>query len=101
MAKGKGASSSERRLRQEFIARHGREPGPDDPPLPGLPHPEHLEAMIVEGMKAAGLGPALVYAFEKAGLLVTQQNQHLIPDADLARWQAAIEEFEARHRGRD
>jgi len=69
--------------------------------LPELPHPEHLEAMIVEGMKAAGLGPAFVYAFEKTGLLVTRQNQHLIPDADLARWQAAIEEFEARHPERD
>jgi hypothetical protein len=69
--------------------------------LPELPHPEHLEAMIVEGMKAAGLDPALVYAFEKTGLLVTQPNQQRIPDADLARWQAAIEEFEARHRGGD
>jgi hypothetical protein len=88
-------------LRQEFIAKHGGEPGQDDPLFPDLPHPEHLEAMIVEDMKAAGLDPAFVYAFEKTGLLVTQQNQHLIPDADLAQWQAAIEEFEAKHRERD
>ena len=88
-------------LREEFIAKHGREPGPDDPVFPDLPHPEHLEAMIVEDMKAAGLDPAFVYAFEKTGLLVTGQNQHLIPDADLAQWEAAIEEFEAKHRKRD
>ena len=69
--------------------------------MPELPHPEHLEAMIVEGMKAAGLDPALVYAFEKTGLLVTGQNRHLIPDADLAGWDAATEEFEAKHRKRD
>jgi hypothetical protein len=88
------------RLRQEFIARHGREPGPDDPLFPDLPHPERLEALIVEGMKAAGLDPALVYAFEKTGLLVTGQNRHLIPDADLAQGEAATEEYEARHRER-
>jgi SEC-C motif len=29
-------------LRQAFIAKHGREPGPDDPLFPDLPHPEHL-----------------------------------------------------------
>ena len=53
--------------------------------------------MMVEDMKAAGLDPAFVHAFEKTGLLVTQQNQHLIPDADLAQWDAAIEEYEAKH----
>jgi hypothetical protein len=61
-------------LRQAFIARHGREPAPDDPLFPDMPHPEHLEAMMVEDMKAAGLDPALIYAFEKTGLLVTEQN---------------------------
>ena len=53
--------------------------------------------MIAEGMKAAGVDPAFVYAFEKTGLLVTEENQHLIPDADLAEWDAAIEEYEAKH----
>ena len=27
-------------LRQAFVARHGREPGPDDPLFPDMPHPE-------------------------------------------------------------
>ena len=83
--------------RQRFIEKHGREPGPDDPVFFDLPHPEQLEAMMVEDMKAAGLDPAFVYAFEKTGLLVTEQNQHLIPDADLAEWDAAIEEYERKH----
>jgi hypothetical protein len=85
-------------LRQAFVARHGREPGPDDLLFPDLPHPERLEAMMVEGMKAAGLDPAFIYAFEKTGLLVTEQNQHLIPDEDLAEWGAAVEEYEAKQR---
>ena len=84
-------------LRQAFVARHGREPGPDDLLFPDLPHPEHLEAMMVEDMKAAGLDPAFIYAFEQTGLLVTEQNQHLIPDEDLAECDAAIEEYERRY----
>ena len=48
-------------------------------------------------MKVAGLNPAFVYAFEKTGLLVTEQNQHLIPEKDLAEWDAAIEEYERKH----
>ena len=86
------------RLRQEFVARHGREPGPGDLLFPDMPHPEHLEAMMVEGMRAAGLDPAFIYAFEKTGLLVTEQNQHLIPESDLAEWGAAVEEYERKKR---
>ena len=88
-------------LRQDFIAKHGREPGPDDPLFPDLPHPEHLEAMMVEDMKVAGLDPAFIYAFEQTGLLVTEQNQHLIPEKDLAEWDAAIEEYERKQRKPD
>ena len=67
----------------------------------GLGGPEHLEARMVEDMKAAGLDPAFIYAFEKTGLLVTEQNQHLIPENDLAEWDAAIEEYERKHRGQE
>jgi hypothetical protein len=53
---------------------------------------------MVEDMKAAGLDPAFIYAFEKTGLLVTEWNKHLIPDEDLADWDAAIEEYERKQR---
>jgi hypothetical protein len=52
---------------------------------------------MVEDMKAAGLDPAFIYAFEKTGLLVTEQNQHLIPENDLAEWDAAVEEYRRKH----
>ena len=84
-------------LRQAFIAKYGREPGPDDLLFPDLPHPEHLEAMMVEDMRSAGLDPAFIYAFEKTGWLVTEQNQHLIPENDLAEWDAAIQEYRRKH----
>jgi hypothetical protein len=57
-----------------------------------MPHPEHLVAMLVEAMKASGLEPAFIYALEKTGLVVTEQNQHLIPEKNLDEWDAAIEE---------
>ena len=92
------STRSSGQLRQAFVEKHGREPGPDDPLFPDLPHPERLEAIMVDDMKAAGLDPAFIHAFERTGLLVTQQNQHLIPEEDLAEWDAAIEEYEAKYR---
>lgn len=86
--------------RQKFVERFGREPGPDDPVFFDLPHPEHVEAMMVEDMRAAGIDPAIIFAFEKTGRLVTEDNQHLIPEKDLAEWDAAVREYEEKHRGR-
>src|SRR5262249_47488235 len=86
------------RRRQGVGARPRPEPGAPDPLFPGPPPPGHPEARMVEDMKAAGLDPAFVYAFEKTGLLVTEQNQHLIPESDLAEWGAAAEEYEAKQR---
>lgn len=51
----------------------------DRPPL------EHVEHEMAQAMKAAGLDPAFVYAFEKTGLLVTEQNQHLISETGSTR----------------
>jgi|GraSoiStandDraft_55_1057291.scaffolds.fasta_scaffold103808_3 hypothetical protein len=84
--------------RQEFIQKYGHEPGPNDPIFFDMPHPEQVEHMTVEAMKAAGLDPAIIYAYEKTGRLVTEDNQQLLSDADLAEWDAAIEEYEMKHR---
>ena len=54
---------------------------------------------MVQAMKQAGIHPAYVYAFEKTGLIVSEENQHLLPEKDLAEWEAAIREYEARHDG--
>jgi hypothetical protein len=84
--------------RQKFIKKYGREPGPNDPVFFDMPHPEQVEHLTVEAMKAAGLDPAIIYAYEKTGRLVTEDNQQLLSDADLAEWDAAIEEYEMKHR---
>lgn len=85
--------------RQKFIDKFGREPGPDDPVFFDMPPLEHVEHEMVEAMKAAGLDPAFVYAFEKTGLLVTEQNQNLISEQDLQKWQDAIDEYQDKHGG--
>jgi hypothetical protein len=84
------------RFREKF----GREPGPDDPIFfdPNADTPQPIdEAVIneemVKAMNAAGIRPSLIYAWNKTGLLVTEENRHLIPEADLEEWQAAIEEY--------
>jgi hypothetical protein len=83
--------------RQKFIDKHGREPGPNDPIFFDMPPLEHIEHKMVQAMKAAGLDPAFIYAYEKTGLLVTEQNQHMIPENDLDEWEAAIREYETKH----
>ncbi len=83
--------------RRKFVEKYGREPRPGDPIFFDMPHPEHLEHEMVEAMKAAGLDPAIIYAYEQTGLLVTEQNQHLLPDKDLDEWDAAIAEYEEKH----
>ena len=82
--------------KRKFIEQHGREPGPDDNILFDMPPLEHAEHFMVQAMKQAGLHPAIIHAFEKTGLIVTEQNQHLLSENDLAEWEAAIQEYETR-----
>ncbi len=84
--------------KRKFIEKHGREPGPDDKLFFDSPPLEHVEHFMVEAMKQAGLDPAIVYAFEKTGMLVTEANEHLISDKDRAEWEAAVGEYRAKQR---
>ena len=83
--------------KRKFIEKYGREPGPGDNLFFDMPPLEHVEHFMVEGMKQAGLDPAIIYAFEKTGLLVTEANEHLISDKDRAEWEAAVLEYRAKH----
>src|SRR5262249_26595880 len=84
--------------RQKFVAKYGREPGPEDKVFFDMPHSEQVEHITVQAMKEAGIDPAIIYAYEKTGRLVTQDNQQLLSEADLAEWEAAIEEYEMKRR---
>lgn len=52
-----------------------------------------VRASTVEAMRAAGVPPALVYAYERTGLIVTRDNRSLLSAADLDEWEDAIAEF--------
>ena len=69
---GEARSELEKTLaaqREKFIAKLGREPGPDDPIF------FDLREDTAEAMRAAGIRPALIYAYEETGLIVTQENR--------------------------
>jgi hypothetical protein len=82
-----------RKFRQQF----GRDAGPDDRIFFDAGPLEQAEHQLVQAMKRAGLDPAFIHAFEQTGLLVTEENQHLIAETDLRAWQAAVVEHRARH----
>ena len=81
--------------RQKFIATHGSEPDPNSPLFPELAKlsPEEIMNQMTAIMELAGLDPAYIYAFRRTGLMVTELNQHLMPDCDVAEWAAAVEEY--------
>jgi hypothetical protein len=87
--------------KQRFVEKFGREPGPGDNLFFDMPPLEHAEHFMVEGMKQAGIDPAVIYAFEKTGLLVTEANEHLISDKDRAEWDAAVLEHRGKHEDGD
>jgi hypothetical protein len=85
---------------EAFRKKFGKEPGPNDPiffdPDSDTPKPipeDRIRREMVEAMAAAGISPEKVYATGKTGMLPAAENMHLWSEADLAEWNAAIEEY--------
>lgn len=87
--------------RARFVAKFGREPGPDDPVFFDGLDEDALREDSVKAMRAVGIRPALIYAHERTGLLVTTENRHLIPTADLDEWEDAVAEYYELHPDED
>ncbi len=73
-----------------FRAKFGRDAGPDDPiffdpdadePVP-LP-PVKAEAVMTAAMEDVGIDPALIYAWQHTGMLVTEANRGLFEPEDI------------------
>src|SRR4051794_8901940 len=58
--------------------------------------PERAAEALAEAMRATGIDPALVHAFEQTGLLVGEDNRHLIPPDALAEWDRAVADYRRR-----
>jgi uncharacterized protein YecA (UPF0149 family) len=66
---------------------------PDEPVFGDLGHMEYIEAEMVDIMKEIGMDPAFIYAYEKTGLLVTEDNKDKMTDLDLEEWREAVERY--------
>lgn len=44
-------------------------------------------------MRETGISPALIYAYEGTGLIVTTENRRLIPDLELREFDAKVREY--------
>ncbi len=91
-----------KQLHQAFINKFGREPGPTDPmffdPDAEEPRPrpdEQIVNEVVKGMFAVGIDPAIIWAFIRTGLLVTEMNLPLLDPDDLKAWVDALNEYDA------
>ncbi len=67
--------------------------------IPG-PIAESLRSQFSEEMVAlfrrANVGPALIYAFSKTGLVVTEENRDRLPPAEYREWKQALREYQRR-----
>jgi ribose 5-phosphate isomerase len=87
-----------------FREKFGREPGSEDPLLfnPESAVPEFLSIesqdetwrALVQAAEESGMDPALVYAMNKTGRIVTEQNLRFVTDADLQEWNDAVDEYQ-------
>lgn len=88
-------------LRARFEQKFGRVPGPGDPVFldaeadaSGPIDQARFDATIIAAMEAAGVGAAIIHAYRRTGLLVTEHNVEGCSRDDIMRWQAALEDYE-------
>ncbi len=105
MAKKRGARSQQlleekllREQRAAFVKKFGREPGPKDPVFfdpdkdePTALNPASVETALIAGMKASGVRPELIYAYEKTGLILMEGIDYA--KAVRKEYEAAIDEY--------
>jgi hypothetical protein len=54
-----------------------------------------VDRKIVAVIQETGVDSAVIHAFEKTGLLIRDENEHLMAEKDLVAWNAALREFRA------
>jgi hypothetical protein len=86
---------------QYFKEKFGRDPGPDDPlffdpdeETPQMMTDEKIDKGIMETMMSVGINPAIVYAYQKTGILASEQNWDNLSSEEQAAWRNALDEWE-------
>jgi hypothetical protein len=67
-------------------------------PRPGknvTPEPSDAEVrtILVSAMADVGADPALIYAFQKTGVDVCEENERRLSRSQLAAWNGAVDEY--------
>jgi hypothetical protein len=92
---------------EAFRRKFGRAPDPRDPLLfdPEADEPrsliddetqQHMIEEMTTLMEEAGAHPAHIYAFQKTGRIVTEENSVLLTAAEQKEWHSALREYERR-----
>ena len=79
-----------------LLSKHIESLGPNaspDTPLFDRMEFERMEHSMAMAMKAAGVDPAIIYAFEETGMMISEENMDTFSQVDLDLWQSKIEEF--------
>jgi hypothetical protein len=86
--------------RARFISKFGREPGPGDPvffdPRFDTPVPmdeSYCRQEITSAMGKTDIPPAIIYAYNKTGILLTERNKYSYSPQALEEYDAAIREY--------
>jgi hypothetical protein len=89
--------------KKSFREQFGREPGPGDPLFfdPGVAAPQFLSdestdeiwKRLLQAAGDSGIDPAIVYAMNKTGRMVTEANLEFLSDWELQEWNDAVNEF--------
>ena len=92
--------------RHAFKAKFGRKPRPKEPIFfdPDADEPRFLnqdqigqiQRQICEVMSLAGIDPAVIYAYQKTGRILTDSNMKYLSREDLEEWSKAIEEYNSK-----
>lgn len=94
-----------------FREQFGREPGPDDPlffessvTVPQFLSDESTDEIwksLLQAVGGSGIDPAIVYAMNKTGRIVTETNVHFLTYAELQEWDDAMDEYHQKVEARE
>lgn len=90
---------------ERFREKFGRDPGQNEPiffdPDAAEPVPiGDLQSKVLEAMSKANLPPEFAYAYRKTGLLGLGRDKSAWDPADIAEWNAAVDEYRAIERAK-
>jgi len=98
-----GTAEAIAKQKQLFRETFGREPGPEDPlffdpdastpQFPGDDSQEKTWKILLQAAVESGMPPAILYAMNKTGRIVTEDNSQFLTDAELQEWNDAVDEY--------